>query len=554
MASYTIGIDYGTESGRAVVIDTSNGREVASAVHPYGNGVIDEHLPGSGKPLPPEWALQDPNDYLEVLKRAVPSALKASGVSPDDVVGVGIDFTACTMLPVKADGTPLSFIDQYRDNPHAWVKLWKHHAAQGQADQINETARKRGESWLPRYGGKISSEWFFSKALQIYQEAPEIYNAADRMLEATDWVIWQLTGVETRNACTAGYKAIVQDGEYPSNDYFGALEPGFADVVDRKMSREFAQLGAKAGSLTQQAAGWMGLKPGIAVAVANVDAHVTVPAVGVVGKGAMVLIMGTSTCHMLIGDRAETVEGMCGVVRDGIIPGTYGYEAGQSGVGDIFAWWVNNGVPQEYYDDAKREGMDIHQYLEAEAAKQKPGESGVLALDWVNGNRSILVDADLSGMLVGMTLATRAPDIYRALIEATAYGTRLIVESFEKRGVAVNELVAAGGLPEKNKLLMQIYADVTGRSFRLAAAKQAPALGSAMHAAVAAGVYPNIQAAAEKMASPTDRIVTPIAENTAIYDQLYAEYVTLHDYFGRGENDVMKRLKKLRNSVRGYSD
>lgn len=554
MASYTIGIDYGTESGRAVVIDTSNGREVASAVHPYGNGVIDEHLPGSGKPLPPEWALQDPNDYLEVLKRAVPSALKASGVSPDDVVGVGIDFTACTMLPVKADGTPLSFIDQYRDNPHAWVKLWKHHAAQGQADQINETARKRGESWLPRYGGKISSEWFFSKALQIYQEAPEIYNAADRMLEATDWVIWQLTGVETRNACTAGYKAIVQDGEYPSNDYFGALEPGFADVVDRKMSREFAQLGAKAGSLTQQAAGWMGLKPGIAVAVANVDAHVTVPAVGVVGKGAMVLIMGTSTCHMLIGDRAETVEGMCGVVRDGIIPGTYGYEAGQSGVGDIFAWWVNNGVPQEYYDDAKREGMDIHQYLEAEAAKQKPGESGVLALDWVNGNRSILVDADLSGMLVGMTLATRAPDIYRALIEATAYGTRLIVESFEKRGVAVNELVAAGGLPEKNKLLMQIYADVTGRSFRLAAAKQAPALGSAMHAAVAAGVYPNIQAAAEKMASPTDKIVTPIPENTAIYDQLYAEYVTLHDYFGRGENDVMKRLKKLRNSVRGYSD
>ena len=551
MASYTIGIDYGTESGRAVVIDTRDGRELASAVHPYGNGVIDQHLPGSDKPLPPEWALQDPNDYLEVLKNAVPAALKAAGVSAEDVVGVGIDFTACTMLPVKADGTPLSFIDQYRDNPHAWVKLWKHHAAQGQADQINETARRMGESWLERYGGKISSEWFFSKALQIFQEAPEIYNAADRMLEATDWVIWQMTGVETRNACTAGYKAIVQEGEYPSNAYFGALAPGFADVVDRKMSREFAQLGARAGGLTAQAAGWMGLKPGIAVAVANVDAHVTVPAVGVVGKGAMVLIMGTSTCHMLIGDRAETVEGMCGVVRDGIIPGTYGYEAGQSGVGDIFAWWVNNGVPQEYFDAAKREGVDIHQHLEAEAAKQRPGESGVMALDWVNGNRSILVDADLSGMLVGMTLGTRAPDIYRALIEATAYGTRLIVESFEKRGVAVNELVAAGGLPEKNKLLMQIYADVTGRSFRLAAAKQAPALGSAMHAAVAAGVYPNIQAAAEKMASPTDKVVSPIAENTAIYDQLYAEYVTLHDYFGRGENDVMKRLKKLRNQVRG---
>ncbi|MCC6803049.1 MAG: ribulokinase [Anaerolineae bacterium] len=554
MTSYTIGIDYGTESGRAIVVDTTNGRELASAVHPYANGVIDEHLPGSDKPLPPEWALQDPNDYLEVLKHAVPAALKASGVSPDDVVGIAIDFTACTILPVKADGTPLCFIDDLRGNPHSWVKLWKHHAAQPEADEINELARQREESWLPRYGGKISSEWLFSKTLQIYHEAPEVYRAADRVLEAADWVIWQLTGVETRNACTAGYKAIVQDGDYPSNDYFEALAPGFGTVVDTKMSRTFAQLGAKAGGLTPQAAGWMGLKPGIAVAVANVDAHVTVPAVGVVGTGSMVMIMGTSTCHMLVGDRIETVEGMCGVVRDGIIPGYYGYEAGQSGVGDIFAWWVNNGVPQEYYDAARNAGVDIHGYLEQEAAKQRPGESGVLALDWVNGNRSVLVDADLSGMLVGMTLATRAPDIYRALIEATAYGTRVIVESFEKRGVPVNELVAAGGLPEKNKLLTQIYADVTGRAFKITSAKQAPALGAAMHAAVAAGVYPTIQAAAEKMASPLSQTVQPIPENVAIYNQLYAEYVTLHDYFGRGENDVMKRLKKLRNQVRGMAE
>lgn len=551
MTSYTIGIDYGTESGRAVVIDTTNGAIIATAVHPYGNGVIDEHLPGSDKPLPPEWALQDPNDYLEVLKRAVPSAVKAAGINPADVVGIGIDFTACTILPTKADGTPLAFIDTYRMNPHSWVKLWKHHAAQPEADEINEMARKRGEAWLPRYGGKISSEWFFSKALQIFHEAPDIYAAADRILEATDWVIWQMTGVETRNACTAGYKAIVQDGQYPTKDYFDALAPGFGSIVDTKMSREFAQLGAKAGSLTEQAASWMGLKPGIAVAVANVDAHVTVPAVGVVGTGSMVLIMGTSTCHMLNSDRIETVEGMCGVVQNGILPGLYGYEAGQSGVGDIFAWWVNNGVPQEYFDAAKAAGMDIHGYLEAEAAKQKPGEHGLIALDWVNGNRSILVDADLSGMLVGMTLATRAPDIYRALIEATAFGTRVIVESFEKRGIPVNELVAAGGLPEKNRLLMQIYADVTGRAFRLASAKQAPALGAAMHAAVAAGVYPDIQAASAKMASATDRIVQPIPENTAVYDQLYAEYVTLHDYFGRGENDVMKRLKKIRNTARG---
>lgn len=548
---YAIGVDFGTESGRAVVVDLENGSEVAQAVHRYGNGVIDETLPGSDKPLPPEWALQDPNDYLEVLRNAVPAAMREASIPASQVVGIGIDFTACTMLPVKADGTPLCFLDEWRMNPHSWVKLWKHHAAQPQADRINETARKMGEDWLERYGGKISSEWFFSKALQIYEEDPALYAAADRMLEATDWVIWQMTGVETRNACTAGYKAIVQDGDYPARDYFEALAPGFGDIIDTKMSRNFAPLGGRAGSLTEQAAEWTGLQPGIAVAVANVDAHVTVPAVGVVEPGSMILIMGTSTCHMTISDERKVVEGMCGVVRDGIIPGYYGYEAGQSGVGDIFAWYINHGgVTPEYHEAAERAGLDIHQYLEREAAKQKPGESGLLALDWVNGNRSILVDADLSGMIVGLTLATRPPEIYRALIEATAYGTRLIVESFEKRGIPINELVASGGLPEKNKMLTQIYADVTGKPFKISGAKQGPAVGAAMHAAVAAGVYENIQAAAAKMAAPISVTVNPIPANKAIYDQLYAEYITLHDYFGRGENDVMKRLKQIRNQAR----
>jgi L-ribulokinase len=547
---YTIGIDFGTESGRALLVDVSDGREVATAVHPYGNGVIDEHLPGSDKPLPPDWALQDPNDYLEVIKQTVPAVLQQSGVKPEEVVGIAIDFTACTMLPTKKDGTPLSFLPEWRDNPHSWVKLWKHHAGQGQADQINETARKMGQGWLDRYGGKISSEWFFSKALQILQEAPDVYDASERFIEAADWVIWQLTGVETRNACTAGYKAIVQDGNYPEKAYFAALDPRFADVVDTRMSRTFAPLGGRAGGLTEAAAQWTGLKPGTAVAVANVDAHVTVPAVKVTQPGSMVMIMGTSTCHMLLGDGLQTVEGMCGVVPGGIIPGYYGYEAGQSGVGDIFAWFVDNAVPPEYHEAAKRAGVDLHHYLETEAARQKPGESGLLALDWWNGNRSTLVDADLTGLLIGATLATRAPEIYRALIEATAYGTRTIVESFEDCGIPVNELVAAGGLPEKNKLLVQIYADVTGKPMKLAASSQSPALGSAMHAAVAAGVYPNIEAAAEKMGKIRDEVVRPIPENQATYNQLYAEYKTLYDYFGRGQNDVMKRLKAIRRDVR----
>lgn len=548
---YTIGVDFGTESGRALLVDANTGEELASAVHPYANGVIDEKLPGSDRPLPPDWALQDPNDYLEVFKHTIPAVLKQANVRPEDVAGVAVDFTACTMLPTRSDGTPLCFLPEYRSNPHAWVKLWKHHAAQPQADQINETARKRGESWLDRYGGKISSEWFFSKLLQILQEAPEIYTAADRALEAADWVIWQLTGVETRNMCTAGYKAMVQDGTYPSADYFASLDPRFRDVVDTKLGRSFGQLGAKAGGLTKDAAAWTGLPIGTPVAIANVDAHVTVPAVKTTKPGRMVMIMGTSTCHMLIGDTLQEVEGMCGVVNEGIIPGYYGYEAGQSGVGDIFAWFVDNAVPPEYHAAAQAAGMNLHQYLETEAAKQKPGESGVLALDWWNGNRSTLVDADLTGLLIGATLSTRAPEIYRAMIEATAYGTRTIIEAFEERGIAINDLVAAGGLPEKNKLLVQIYADVTGKPMLLAGSSQAPALGSAIHAAVAAGIYPNINAASEKMGKLKDTVVHPIPENKAVYDRLYAEYKRLYDYFGRGENNVMKHLKQIRRDVLG---
>ena len=556
MAKYAIGVDFGTESGRALLVDVADGREVASAVHSYANGVIDERLPGSGLRLSPDWALQDPNDYLEVLKHAVPAMMRESGVSADDVIGLGIDFTACTMMPVKASGAPLCFLPEWRDNPHAWIKLWKHHAAQPEADRINETARRMGEAWLDRYGGKISSEWFFSKTLQILDEAPEIYEAADRLIEAADWVIWQLTGVETRNSCTAGYKAMWSKREgFPSNDYFRALDGRLENVVDEKMSRVIAALGDKAGGLTTEAAKWTGLKPGTAVAVANVDAHVAVPASTVVEPGRMVIIMGTSNCHMVLGVEERTVPGMCGYVEDGIIPGFFGYEAGQSCVGDHFAWFTENCVPAAYEREAAQRGVSVHQLLEERAAALKPGESGLLALDWWNGNRSVLVDVDLTGMLLGATLATRAEEIYRALIEATAYGTRMIIETFQANGVPVHEIVATGGLPDRNKLLMQIYADVTGRPIKVAGKRQGGALGSAMHGAVAAGKpaggYDTIVEAAKQMAHLRDEAYTPNPAAKAVYDRLYAEYVTLHDYFGRGANDVMKRLKGLKAEVRG---
>jgi L-ribulokinase len=557
-----IGIDFGTMSGRAVLVDLATGAEFGAAVHEYANGVIDRALPApdSDVRLEPDWALQDPADYIATIQATVPHLLAETGIDPGDVVGLGIDFTSCTMLPTTSDGTPLCQMVELRREPHAWVKLWKHHAAQPEADRINATAAARGEPWLPRYGGRISSEWFYSKSLQILDEAPSVYRAADRLLEAGDWVVWRLTGAETRNSCTAGYKAIwsKQDG-FPDASYFGALDPGFATVVDDKMSRDILPIGMLAGGLSAEAAGWTGLRPGTPVATANVDAHVSVPAVGVTEPGTMVAVMGTSTCHLVLGSRLALAEGMCGVVEDGIIPGLFGYEAGQSAVGDIFAWFTSQAVPPDLHERARRDGQTVHSILEQDAARLLPGESGLLALDWWNGNRSILVDVELSGLLIGATLVTGPVDIYRALLESTAFGTRAIIESLESAGVSVDRVVACGGLPERNELLMQLSADITGREFDVAASSQAPAVGSAMYGAVAAGAaaggFDSIADAAKAMTRPHRRTYRPNPDARAVYDQLFADYMTLHDHFGRGGDDVMRRLRSIRDrQVRAAPD
>ncbi len=543
-----VGVDYGTLSGRAVVVRVRDGLELGTAVHDYRHGVLDRALP-DGRPLPPDWALQVPQDYVDVLRHAVPAALADAGVDPADVIGIGTDFTACTMVPVKADGTPLNELPEFADNPHAYVKLWKHHAAQPQADRINHLASQRGESWLPRYGGLISSEWEFAKGLQLLEEAPEVYAAMDHWVEAADWIVWQLAGAYVRNACTAGYKGIYQDG-YPSTDFLQALNPDFGGFVADKLDHPLGQLGDRAGGLTEQAAEWTGLKPGIAVAVGNVDAHVTAPAARAVEPGQMVAIMGTSTCHVMNADVLADVPGMCGVVDGGIVPGLWGYESGQSGVGDIFAWFVEHNVPAEYHEQAKARGLSVHELLTELAAQQRIGEHGLIALDWHSGNRSVLVDHELSGVVVGQTLATRAEDTYRALLEATAYGTRVIVDSYTDAGIPVTELVIAGGLL-RNPLLMQIYADVTNLPLSVIGSEQGPALGSAMHAAVAAKAYEDIHAAAKAMGSVKRGVYLPIPDNVVAYERMFVEYQELHDYFGRGANEVMHRLKARRRAAKG---
>ncbi|HEY1620371.1 MAG TPA: ribulokinase [Streptosporangiaceae bacterium] len=541
-----IGVDFGTLSGRALVVRVRDGAELGTATHEYQHGVLDDVLAATGQPLPPDWALQDPADYVDVLKHAVPVAVQRAGVDPAQVIGIATDFTACTVLPVLADGTPLCEVPELRSRPHAYVKLWKHHAAQPHADRINALAAERGERWLARYGGKISSEWQFAKGLQLLEEDPDTYQRADRWIEAADWITWQLCGTETRNACTAGYKGIYQDGHYPSRDFLAALNPAFAGFAAGKLAHPVAQLGTLAGPLTAQAARWTGLAAGIAVAVGNVDAHATPPAANAIEPGQLTAIMGTSTCHVLSAPALAPVPGMCGAVDGGIVAGLWGYEAGQSGVGDIFAWYAEQGVPAAYAEEAARQGISLFALLSRDAARQPAGGHGLVALDWLNGNRSVLVDHYLSGAIVGLTLATRPPDIYRALVEATAFGARVIIDGFARSGVDVTELVVAGGLL-KDAFVMQVYADVLRRPLSLIASEQGPALGSAIHAAVAAGAYPDVPAAAAAMGRKRDAVYQPDPASAGVYDELYAQYLALHDHFGRGASDAMHRLRAIRD-------
>lgn len=543
MSKYALGIDFGTLSGRALLADISTGQEAASAVYEYPHAVIDQEL-GDVR-LGRDFALQDPHDYLEVLQNAVPEVIRKSDIDPGDIIGVGIDFTSSTVLPVKADGTPLCFIDGYNGDPHAYAKLWKHHAAKAQAERLEKALAECYPDRLGRYGGKISSEWFFPKIMQTLDEAPHIYAAADRFIEAGDWIVWQLTGIESHCVCAAGFKALWDSIEgYPPNSFWASLDPALGDIIGTKVSTDVVPLGAKVGGICPRMAELTGLKEGTPVASAYIDAHASLPACRITDSGQMLLIIGTSTGHIIVSDAEDRVPGICGVVDGGVIPGKFAYEAGQSAVGDIFDWFVKNCVPASYHSEAAERGIGIHKLLREMARRQSVGESGLLALDWWNGNRSILQDSSLSGMILGLTLSTRPEEIYRALLEATAFGTRRIIENFEDNGVAISKLCAAGGIAAKDDFMMQIYADVVKRPICIAASTQSGALGSAIAGAVAAGAYPDFSSAAQKMGGLGEVCYNPIPGNSEAYDKLYAEYKRLHDYFGV-ENEVMKRLRKF---------
>jgi len=475
-----LGLDFGTESVRALLIDLE-GREQASAVASYAHGQITDELPGTGEQLPPNFAFQHPQDWLDSSAQAVREAVQQAGPNrAGAVLSIGVDFTSCTMLPTLRDGTPLCLLEEFSAEKFAWPKLWKHHGAERQTQRINHLARQRQEPWLARYGGIIGLEWFFPKVLETLEVAPAIYEAADVWLEAGDWYVWQLVGGDAsdlpRSTCQAGYKAMWHGTEgYPAPEFFAALHPRMADVVASKMPGRLLAPGVAAGRLCDKLANRLGLPAGLPVSAATIDAHAGVPGAGVADPGTLVMVMGTSSCHMLNAREERAVPGVAGVVEGGILPGMFGYETGQAAVSDAFDWL------------RRMVGRDDFDQLTQQAALLPPGAEGVRCVDWFHGCRTPLMDGSLRGAFTGLTLSHGAHHMYRALLEASACGVRWIVEILRASGVPVEKLVATGGLPHHNPLLVKIYADVLGEPIAIHPSKQGPALGAAILGVLAAG-------------------------------------------------------------------
>lgn len=525
----SLGLDFGTESVRAVLVDL-RGRELASAVAKYPHGQIIESLPGSKKRLPLLYALQHPIDWLDSAATATRAALRQAKASAEDVLGIGVDFTSCTMLPTKRDGTPLCLLKEFAAEPLAWPKLWKHHGAQAQTDRINAVARERGEIFLQRYGGVIGLEWFFPKVLETLELAPRAYDAAEVWLEAGDWFVWQLVGGAAeslpRSTCQAGYKGMwsANDG-YPSEDFLRAVNPKFARVVKDKMPGRLLAPGVAAGGLTAAMAKRFRLREGTPISAAIIDAHAGVPGAGASEPGTLVMVMGTSSCHMLNSELERSVPGVAGVVKDGILPGYFGYETGQAAVGDAFDWL------------RKLTGQRDFTALGCEAAALPPGAEGVLCVDWFNGCRTPLMDGALRGAFTGLALHHRPAHFYRALLEASAFGVRRIVELLRDGGVPVKKFVATGGLPHHNPLVVQVYADVLGENITVHPSKQGPALGAAILGALAAGAFISSGDAIRAMAvRKGSAVFKPNRSHRAVYDGLYREYRRLGGFLSANNN------------------
>lgn len=549
---YVIGLDYGTLSCRGILVRCKDGEVFSSAIKSYEHGVMTECLP-SGTKLPEAWCLEYPKDYIDAMEFVIKKIVEENNKLKEDIIGIGIDFTSCTMLPVDKEGVPLCEKEEFKNSRNAYVKVWKHHAAQKQADKINEYLKQKNMMSDFRFGGKISSELMIPKVMEILEEDPDIYEKADKILEAGDWLTMLLTGEEKRSCSMAGYKMWWNNETgYLKTDFFSDIMHQLKYFAEKKLSGEVCCVGEKLGILTSEWANRLDLESGIAISPTIIDSHAGMPGSCITRKGQMMMVLGTSSVLIALSDTPFSGKGIMGDVKSGIVPGYYAMESGLAAVGDLFDWFIKNMLPAKYVQEADEKNISVYTLLNEKAEKLRPGESGLLALDWWNGNKTPYVDGSLSGSIVGMTLKTKPEEIYRALIEATAFGTRIIKELFEQSGVHIDEIIASGGISEKNSLVMQIYADVLGADIKIAKSNQTAALGSAIYASLAAGEnaggYDSYEKAVINMSRVKDQKYYVIANNKKLYDKLYKVYCEYHQHMGIniGEHRILKDLNKIK--------
>jgi len=551
---YVYGYDFGTQSCRLVLLSVPDGTIAAQEEMDYPNGVITHNLPGTGIILKNDWYLQDPRDYIFVLEALSKKILERTNINPGDIVAIGTAFTNCTMMPVDKEGNVLCMLDEYKNNPHSWVKLWKHHGAEAYAKEIEIYAKEH----LPRlknYGGHVSSEWLFPKILQIAREDKELYDAADAFIEAADWIVYKLCGNLVRNSATLGVNAFydADEGGFPPREFFAGIDKAIENVVQEKLKGNVKNVGERAGNLTEEMAKAMGLTPNTVVAVGHGDSEVAACGAGIAEAGRMIIVMGTSTCHQMMSYNKTAFDGVGAVVKDGMVPGMYAYESGQPAVGDIFEWYADNLAAEEYKEQARAKGIHLLKLMDQKASELKAGASGLVALDWFNGNRSILMDYNLTGLIMGLTLQSKPEEIYRALIEATAFGTRVILDTYTENHLEIREIVAAGGLPRKSPFVAQLYADVLNREIKVPLVNNITALGAAVCASVAAGIknggFDSFNEAVQMFANKEAIVYKPDKDNVKVYNRLYGVYKNLHDYFSRKQNNPMKELRNIQQSI-----
>lgn len=540
--TYSIGIDFGTGSGRVFLVNTENGAIVAQYIKNYTHGTIEGRL--NGRKIPQNFSLQNANDYLEVIELGVPAILAESQVDVEEVVGMGIDFTSSTVIFVDENMEPMHNKPHFHDNPHAYVKLWKHHGAQEEADALLNTALEEKNRWLGYYGFNVSSEWMIPKIMEVHHKAPEVMAETAYIMEAGDWIVNRLTDKNVRSNCGLGFKAFWEASTGFHYDLFDKVNSDLSEIVRNKLDAPIVNIGESVGQVSATMAEQLGLSPETQVSPFIIDAHASLLGIGAEKDKEMTMVMGTSTCHLMLNKAQHKVPGISGSVKGAIIPDLYAYEAGQSAVGDLFEY-VAKQAPYSYVQAAESRGISIFDLLNEKAGKLYPGESGLIALDWHNGNRSVLSDSNLKGSLFGMTLQTKHEEIYRAYMEATAFGTKMIMQQYQGWQMDVENVFACGGIPKKNGLLMEIYANVLNKQITIIDSEYAPAIGAAILGAICGKAHPDFNSAIAAMKEPVLYQVTPDPEQVAIYKKLFSAYKELHDLHGYKKARIMRNVSAL---------